>query len=56
MRTASLNTKSKVPEYNDKKEIIITLLAGYYICYINCKDHTTLNVTEIGEWKSPQYL
>jgi hypothetical protein len=57
MRTASLSTKNKVPEYNDKKEMFITLSAGLLHCATFArKDHTTFNVTGLGEEESPKYL
>jgi len=57
MRTPSLSTKNKVPEYKNKKEMLITLSAGLLHCAtLTRKDHTTFNVTGLGKEESPGYL
>jgi hypothetical protein len=57
MRTASLSTKNKVPEYSNTKETFVTLSAGLLNCAtLTHKDHTTFNVTGLAEEESPRYL
>jgi hypothetical protein len=57
LRTASLSTKNKVPENNNKKEMFITLSAGILHCAtLTRKNHATFNVTGLGEEESPRYL
>jgi hypothetical protein len=57
IRTATLNTKNKVPGYNNKKEMFITLSAGLLHCAtLTRKDYTTFSVTGLGEEESARYL